>query len=211
MLLPQSSAFAALKNRLNSVSAIGLLHAGPRAYVSPKNASSTSSSSTLDLYHSRKRSTETHPPVSGFNSPITSSGAPSAYERPTGRLKTREENVIRWVDLLEKFKSVQEKSRRSHLSAQRIDDDGNHSQHPSLAVAVAASQNHGKERSSDPKMGAGGGTGAGGGAGTPTSAEAGIGGSQKPAPNPAPVQKSKSGLGNFGRLTSGIGPRKSKR
>ena len=33
MLLPQSSAFAALKNRLNSVSAIGYLHIPPRAYV----------------------------------------------------------------------------------------------------------------------------------------------------------------------------------
>jgi hypothetical protein len=32
MLLPQSSAFAALKNRLNSVSNIGLLHS-PRLYV----------------------------------------------------------------------------------------------------------------------------------------------------------------------------------
>lgn len=30
MLLPQSSAFAALKNRLNSVSNIALLHPGPR-------------------------------------------------------------------------------------------------------------------------------------------------------------------------------------
>lgn len=33
MLLPQSSAFAALKNRLNSVSAIGYLHIAPRTYV----------------------------------------------------------------------------------------------------------------------------------------------------------------------------------
>src|SRR3954451_2376177 len=32
MLLPQSSAFAALKNRLNSVSNIGFLHSGPRRY-----------------------------------------------------------------------------------------------------------------------------------------------------------------------------------
>lgn len=37
MLLPQSSAFAALKNRLNSVSNIGLLHAGPRLYVYQTN------------------------------------------------------------------------------------------------------------------------------------------------------------------------------
>lgn len=34
MLLPQSSAFAALKNRLQSVSAIGYLHIVPRTYVS---------------------------------------------------------------------------------------------------------------------------------------------------------------------------------
>jgi vacuole morphology and inheritance protein 14 len=33
MLLPQSSAFAALKNRLNSVSSIGYLHISPRPYV----------------------------------------------------------------------------------------------------------------------------------------------------------------------------------
>lgn len=33
MLLPQSSAFAALKNRLNSVSNIGFLHNAPRRYV----------------------------------------------------------------------------------------------------------------------------------------------------------------------------------
>lgn len=33
MLLPQSSAFAALKNRLNSVSSIGYLHAAPRRFV----------------------------------------------------------------------------------------------------------------------------------------------------------------------------------
>jgi vacuole morphology and inheritance protein 14 len=32
MLLPQSSAFAALKNRLNSVSSIGYLHVAPKRY-----------------------------------------------------------------------------------------------------------------------------------------------------------------------------------
>ena len=35
MLLPQSSAFAALKNRLNSVSSIGYLHVAPKRYVYP--------------------------------------------------------------------------------------------------------------------------------------------------------------------------------
>ncbi|KAL7269478.1 hypothetical protein RUND412_007860 [Rhizina undulata] len=73
MLLPQSSAFAALKNRLNSVSAIGYLHVAPRA---------------------------------------NTSNAPS-YERPT-RLKGRE-NEIKWIELLEKFKSVQERARRQQV------------------------------------------------------------------------------------------------
>ncbi|KAF5022782.1 hypothetical protein F66182_5197 [Fusarium sp. NRRL 66182] len=73
MLLPQSSAFAALKNRLNSVSSIGYLHAAPRT------TTSTSSSSNFD--------------------------------RPN-RLKSREDGNIRWVELLEKFRSVQERARR---------------------------------------------------------------------------------------------------
>ncbi|KAF4957273.1 hypothetical protein FGADI_3177 [Fusarium gaditjirri] len=74
MLLPQSSAFAALKNRLNSVSSIGYLHAAPR----------------------------TAPPT-------TSS---SNFDRPN-RLKSREDGNIRWVELLEKFRSVQERARRA--------------------------------------------------------------------------------------------------
>ncbi|KAK3989650.1 vacuolar protein 14 C-terminal Fig4p binding-domain-containing protein [Cladorrhinum sp. PSN332] len=82
MLLPQSSAFAALKNRLNSVSSIGYLHIAPRP-----NA--------------------TTPSVPSFDRP--------------NRLKGREEGIIRWGELLEKFKSVQERARR----LQRGDmDDG---------------------------------------------------------------------------------------
>ena len=41
MLLPQSSAFAALKNRLNSVSAIGYLHIAPRAQPSTPGMATT--------------------------------------------------------------------------------------------------------------------------------------------------------------------------
>ncbi|KAG6002523.1 hypothetical protein E4U21_002998 [Claviceps maximensis] len=73
MLLPQSSAFAALKNRLNSVSSIGYLH------VSPRNA--------------------------------TTSTTASSYDRPN-RLKGREDSGIKWFELLEKFRSVQERARR---------------------------------------------------------------------------------------------------
>ncbi|PKS07071.1 hypothetical protein jhhlp_005668 [Lomentospora prolificans] len=84
MLLPQSSAFAALKNRLNSVSPIGYLHMPPRA----------SSSST-------------------------STG--SSYDRPP-RLKGREEGIIRWSELLEKFRSVQERARRAQRHTGDLDD-----------------------------------------------------------------------------------------
>ncbi|PNS20616.1 hypothetical protein CAC42_343 [Sphaceloma murrayae] len=78
MLLPQSSAFAALKNRLNSVSAIGYLHIAPRA---PPTTPGTSSSSFAD--------------------------------RPN-RLKSREDPGIRWTELLEKFRSTQERARRAN-------------------------------------------------------------------------------------------------
>ncbi|ROW00249.1 hypothetical protein VSDG_03438 [Cytospora chrysosperma] len=71
MLLPQSSAFAALKNRLNSVSSIGYLHIAPR---------------------------------------------------PSNRLKGREEGIIRWGELLEKFRSVQERARRAQRLGGDLDD-----------------------------------------------------------------------------------------
>lgn len=83
MLLPQSSAFAALKNRLNSVSAIGYLQTGPRPPATTPSASN--------------------------------------YDRPNRLGKGREDNTIRWDQLLEKFRSVQEKARR----AQRMQDGSN--------------------------------------------------------------------------------------
>ncbi|TVY59293.1 Protein VAC14-like [Lachnellula cervina] len=83
MLLPQSSAFAALKNRLNSVSAIGYLHIAPR--TAPANA------------------------------------GPSNFDR-SSRLKGRDEGGIRWTELLDKFKSVQEKARRAQRTGDL--DDG---------------------------------------------------------------------------------------
>ncbi|KAL2024785.1 hypothetical protein VTK56DRAFT_5606 [Thermocarpiscus australiensis] len=83
MLLPQSSAFAALKNRLNSVSSIGYLHIAPRP-----NASTPS--------------------------------APT-FDRPN-RLKGREEGIIRWGELLEKFRTVQERARRLQRVGGDVDD-----------------------------------------------------------------------------------------
>lgn len=82
MLLPQSSAFAALKNRLNSVSSIGYLQIGPRPSATTPGASS--------------------------------------YDRPNRLGKGREDGMIRWDQLLEKFRSVQDKARR----AQRMMEGG---------------------------------------------------------------------------------------
>lgn len=78
MLLPQSSAFAALKNRLNSVSSIGYLHTAPR----PNSTTSNSSN----------------------------------FDRPNRLKGSREDGIIRWGELLEKFKSVQERARRAQRS-----------------------------------------------------------------------------------------------
>jgi vacuole morphology and inheritance protein 14 len=84
MLLPQSSAFATLKNRLNAVSAIGYLHSAPRM---PATASMPSSSSFT--------STE-------------SGGRPNRLKSRDDGPGT----AIRWVDLFEKFRATQERQRK---------------------------------------------------------------------------------------------------
>jgi vacuole morphology and inheritance protein 14 len=106
MLLPQSSAFAALKNRLNSVSAIGYLHIAPRTYVPP-------SSNTLN--HLRQKSSEV--------GPSSSPQGPSAsgFDR-NNRLKPREESNVKWNELLDRFKATQEKARRSQRNASLGED-----------------------------------------------------------------------------------------
>ncbi|KAK0724788.1 ARM repeat-containing protein [Lasiosphaeris hirsuta] len=83
MLLPQSSAFAALKNRLNSVSSIGYLHIAPRPNVTMPSASN--------------------------------------FDRPN-RLKGREDGIIRWNELLEKFRTVQDRARRLQRIGADMDD-----------------------------------------------------------------------------------------
>jgi len=150
MLLPQSSAFAALKNRLNSVSSIGYLHIAPRAYV----ASTTIVPSTPSTPHSRQGSVveaiqslqqqqqqqqqqaqqngqvlyprisskfggmETHA-LASLSNATTPSG--SNFDRPN-RLKGREEGIIRWNELLEKFRNMQERARRAQRVGNEVDD-----------------------------------------------------------------------------------------
>ncbi|KAE8380003.1 vacuolar protein 14 C-terminal Fig4p binding-domain-containing protein [Aspergillus bertholletiae] len=171
MLLPQSSAFAALKNRLNSVSNIGLLH-------TPRLSTMVSASSS------------------------------SAYDRSTGSRLKREENSIRWVELLDKFKTVQEKARRVLRARERPFDDGVAGfQGHSLAAALsAADQARSKERANlpdTPRTGLGLGVGA---EGRRSPADAG---NQKSSSILGAAHRHKTSLPNLGRL--GIGSRKSKR
>lgn len=119
MLLPQSSAFAALKNRLNSVSAIGYLHVAPRAnpYVHPSSSSPT-------LNHLRQKSSE----VGASSGSGTPAGAPGsnfgeARNRIGMGLKPREEeSKVKWAELLDRFKQTQEKARRSQRLASLGED-----------------------------------------------------------------------------------------
>lgn len=116
MLLPQSSAFAALKNRLNSVSAIGYLHIAPRAYVSQSRRNSWETNLSFQFHQRQKSITDTH------NSSSTPSNAgPSNFDR-SSRLKGRDEGGIRWNELLEKFRSVQDKARRAQRPGGDLDD-----------------------------------------------------------------------------------------
>ena len=174
MLLPQSSAFAALKNRLNSVSAIGYLHIAPRAYVSSNMSSSIS--------HFRQKSTEAQ---SGSTPPTPT----TTFDRPN-RLKAREDGVIKWVELLDKFRSVQDKARRAPRQHNQFEDGSSMSR-----LTIHADKDKASLDVPKPYL-------------RPSSA----GSTNQRRPPPAGQQhKPKSSLGNFGRLTGGVGLKKTKK
>lgn len=189
MLLPQSSAFAALKNRLNSVSSIGYLHIAPRPYVSSSNAQGSHSRqgsvaeavTSLQTHNPRSKSVhDTHALLSP-SSAITPST--SNYDRPN-RLKGpgREESIIRWDQLLEKFRSVQDKARRAQRLGGGLDDGPDFSE---LRYGDAASGMKEPPRTS---------------IGPPVP--------QKDPPAQAPPPKKSSGIGRqFGRLGGAVAGR----
>ena len=171
MLLPQSSAFAALKNRLNSVSAIGYLHIPPRmcvclllpwilvAYL---------------LYFL----------TSCSNVPSTPT---ASYDRPN-RLKPRDDGSVRWVELLDRFKGIQDKAKRAKVPP--------HMQVEERASLLNSMLDPAKEKTLPdvPKVPS-----------RPLSAE-GI-----PLRPQATQHKSKSSLGNFSRLARGVGAQRNKK
>ncbi|KAK3695960.1 hypothetical protein LTR37_018255 [Vermiconidia calcicola] len=124
MLLPQSSAFAALKNRLGSVSAIGYLHIAPslRGAAGPSGPGGTTASSV------------------------------STFERQN-RLKSREEGAIRWNELLEKFKATQDRVRRNQqrqlggVAHDDIEDNSPRQEEKSLGLTMRTEQRPGSAQS----------------------------------------------------------------
>ncbi|OAP58530.1 hypothetical protein AYL99_07620 [Fonsecaea erecta] len=122
MLLPQSSAFGALKNRLNSVSAIGLLHTPASMPTSARpSVGAGMSSSSL-------------PPTTGGALNSTVSSRLSRTRDATAAIGT---NDIKWPELLDKFKQTQERARRRNERLLRGDLDA---ETPSSAIQSAVDE-----------------------------------------------------------------------
>ena len=223
MLLPQSSAFAALKNRLNSVTAIGLLH-------TPPSTMPTSARGSV---------------VAGMGSGVTPGTSSTVGSGYTGRLGKPRDGIggdtIKWAELLEKFRTTQEKARkRSQMMLRGADSDLGGGP---LTRGMLEEGENGKDSTKGEKalpeiparVGSrlgGGGVGGGGKGERPASAQSGsfVGGaplrpgSYGPTTGSGasgvgagatvgsnqPGHKSRSSLGNFGKFASGIGAGRNK-
>jgi vacuole morphology and inheritance protein 14 len=202
MLLPQSSAFAALKNRLSSVSAVGYLHMAPRGapsgYVTP---------SLYQLRHPGYKSATSEHSLSLSSQPTTPSGGAAAaggssFDRSNRLKASRDDGSVRWVELLDKFKTTQERARRAQRAqqngsaedptpatgSQRFPAFGEGIERKLPLLADAQNKAHGRAAS-----------------------EGGPGMRPPPIPPPAPHQKSKSSLSNLGRLAGGVGKNRAKK
>jgi vacuole morphology and inheritance protein 14 len=92
-------------------------------------------------------------PINLTNRAVRYRPATGSYERSGSRLKTREDSSVRWVDLLDKFKNVQEKAKRHQRASQRQfeqDSTGTVLKQPSLigalSLAAATDQQGGREK-----------------------------------------------------------------
>lgn len=174
---------------------------------------------TLD-HDCKSISTFTTPTIQPLTLNPTSAGSTPGFERPTGaRLKSRDENSIRWVDLLDKFKTVQEKARRAQRAAsqRQLGQDGlriGSLQNPSLTAALSAAATSDQARSKERNFGGDSPRGGAGPGGRSNTIDAGVqqqqkGGSGGGGSILGGAHRHKSSLPNLGRL--GIGSRKSKR
>lgn len=151
----------------------------------------------------------------------TGPGPGTNFDRVSGsRLKRDESHPIKWTELLDKFKSVQERARRTQASQRHSLDPSDTLQNPSLSAALsAATTDRTRDRAGLPDVPRGGLVSPGGGVGLGVSGSTGVGGSAgrglldpKAGTSSSLLgssSKNKSSLPNLGRL--GIGGRKSKR
>ncbi|GAA5846548.1 hypothetical protein JCM9279_006736 [Rhodotorula babjevae] len=110
MLLPQSSAFATLRNRLSAVSSLGFLQTVPRAsLISPPHRTTTPLSSTLSG------------PSPSSSSPGSSSNPTlSSLARTRADAATPDPPSIRWTELLAHFRGVQKRRQAAASPARAV-------------------------------------------------------------------------------------------
>ncbi|GAA5933373.1 hypothetical protein JCM3775_000671 [Rhodotorula graminis] len=111
MLLPQSSAFATLRNRLSAVSSLGFLQTVPRAsLISPPHRTTTPLSSTLS-----------GPSPSSSSGPGSSSNPTlSSLARTRADAATPDPPSIRWTELLAHFRGVQKRRQAAASPARAV-------------------------------------------------------------------------------------------
>jgi len=129
-------------------------------------------------FHSRQKSTEAH--TAPFSAP-TNAG-PSSFDR-SSRLKGRDEGGIRWNELLEKFRSVQERARRAQRPGDFDDGFGMMDARAGDGMDARAFRELARLQGQGPAIPA------------------------KDPPPPQPAVKTKSALGKFRGLGGGVSSR----
>ncbi|KAH6575587.1 hypothetical protein BASA62_001830 [Batrachochytrium salamandrivorans] len=114
MLLPQSSAFATLRNRLSSVGPLISLYNTPNGLGTIPTATNLtgSSQSSSTSSQSASHSTRSHRSKSGGVAPV-SVPTPTHHHQQS-------ETSIRWQDLIAHFRTVQHRQERSRRQATRL-------------------------------------------------------------------------------------------
>lgn len=117
MLLPQSSAFVTLRNRLNSVSSIGYIHVPPPHHLQQRGNFSTGSNGASGSGASSTSGSGGGSVGSGTGSGSGSTGVGGGYvSRYSSSINTNNHNNtplsfydVKWPDLMKKFHAVQQK------------------------------------------------------------------------------------------------------
>lgn len=114
MLLPQSSAFATLRNRLNAVSALGYLHVGTGGRIGTGQGIGTSSNTS----NNSERGNSTN-----NNSTGGSSGSSGSVSATRSKIIGSNREDLKWNELLIHFKVVQARHERARRAQQAIDSN----------------------------------------------------------------------------------------